>query len=104
MPRECYKGCDPTTDETGIECDGNFMSESCVVLNQNTYLEILQGDRLTNLISKIVLKFQSIYTALGTKIDKNLTVYADETEAISDGLVAGDYFVTSDGFVKRILP
>lgn len=104
MPRECYKGCDPETDETGIDCDGNFMPESCVVLNQNTYLDLVQGDRLTDLISKIVLKFQGITISLGTKIDKDLSVYADETEALADGLETGDYYVNTDGFVKRIIP
>jgi hypothetical protein len=103
MPRECYKGCDPETDETGIDCDGNFIGEGCVVLEQNTYLDITEGDRLTDFILKVVTKFQGITTALGTKFDKDLPVWFDEAEALDEGMQVGDYFVNSDGFVKRIL-
>ena len=103
MARECYKGCDPETDETGIECDGEFVSEECIVLNQNTYLNIVLGDKLSKFITNIVLKFKSIDISLAGKISKNLPTYEDDTEAEADGLELGEYYVTPTGFVKRKL-
>ena len=100
MPRECYKGCDPETDETGIECDGQFVGQDCVVLEQNTYLNISVGQRLSNLITNIVLKFQSIDAG---KIDKNLDTYASDALAGAGGVQIGSYYLTTDGFVKKRL-
>lgn len=100
MPRECYKGCDPETDETGIECNGEFVSEECVVLTQNTYLNITAGQRLSHLIQKIVLKFKSLDIG---KIDKDLDTYASDALAGAGGVMIGDYYLTHDGFVKKRL-
>ena len=98
--RDCYKGCDPETDEEGIECDGEFVSEECVVLKQNTYFNIVVGDRLSSLITKIVLKFKTVFQTMETKIPKDLPTYADDTEASADGLDIGEPYKTPDGFVK----
>lgn len=100
MPRECYKGCDPETDETGIDCNGEFISEECVVLAQNTYLNIPLGARLSNLITNIVLKFKSLDVG---KIDKNLNTYSSDALAGAGGVQIGSYYLTTDGFVKKRL-
>lgn len=100
MARECYRGCDPETDETGIECNGEFVSENCVTLAQNTYLNISLGQRLSHLITNIVLKFQSLDLS---KIDKNLDTYASDTLAGAGGVQIGSYYLTTDGFVKKRL-
>lgn len=103
MSRDCYKGCDPQTDETGIECNGDFVSEECVVLNQNTYLDITAGQRLSHFIAKVVLKFKSIFISLDNKIDKDLETFTDDAAAGVGGISIGEYYLTDLGYVKKRL-
>jgi len=100
MARECYKGCDPETDETGIECDGDFIGQNCVVLEQNTYFDIVEGDRLTQLIIKIGVKLQNLFS---NKVDTNLTEYADDAAAAIGGVSVGNNYVDPNGFVRQRL-
>ena len=96
--RECHKGCDPQTDETGIECDGDFLGQACVVLEQNTYFDIVKGDRLSTFISKVGVKLQNLFN---NKISTNLPQYSDDASAASAGILIGKNYVDLNGFVRQ---
>lgn len=98
MARYCGKDCDPEVDNTDIECDGDFVSEECIFLKQNTYFNLSLGASLTSLIAKIVLKFKSIDIG---KVNKNSPVFADDASAQAGGVLIGDTYVTPTGFFKR---
>lgn len=96
--RECHKGCEPETDETGIECGGDFLGEACVVLNQNTYFDIVEGDRLTTFIIKVGVKIQNLFN---NKVSTNLAQYSDDTTAAAGGVLLGKNYVDLNGFVRQ---
>jgi len=101
MPRHCRKDCDPEVDNSPIDCDGEFVSEECVVLNQNTYFGIVQGDFLSKLILTLEQRIKSIWIALGRKIDyATLQIYANDAAATAGGVEVGKPYKTPDGFVK----
>lgn len=101
MARHCRKDCDPQVDNTGISCDGEFVSEECVVLNQNTYFGIVSGDFLSKLILVLTQRIKSIWVALGRRIDYTaLQTFLDDAEASTGGVAIGKPYKTVDGFVK----
>lgn len=101
MARHCRKDCDPQVDNTGISCDGEFVSEECVVLKQNVYFGIVDGDYLSKLILVITQRIKSIWVSLGRKIDyTTLQVFLDDASASAGGVAIGKPYKTPDGFVK----
>lgn len=101
MSRPCRKDCEPEVDNSSIECDGDFVYEECVVVNQNTYFGLVQGDFLTKLILTLEQRLKSIWIAIGRKIDyTTLQVYSNDSEAASGGIEVGKPYKTSDGYVK----
>lgn len=99
--RNCYKKCEPEVDNTGILCDGDFVSQECVVLNKNPYFGIVEGDFLTKFINIVQQKFKSITIALSRKIDySTLETFANDADAAQGGILVGKPYKTIDGFVK----
>lgn len=102
MAKNC-RGCeDPQTQNTGVECNGNFVSDECVVLAEdNVYFNLPQGSKLSQLVSKITNTFKAFHKLVAKKIDyTTLEVYTDDVEASLDGVEIGEPYKTPDGFVK----
>lgn len=90
--------CDPETDETAINCNGEFLSEDCIVLKPNSYLGILSGDYLSKLILKITSKFKSLDQKFNTTLNLvGLPVFENDAAAGMGGLTAGKAYRTSTG-------
>lgn len=96
--KDCTRGCDPQTDDTAIECDGNFTAEECVILKAYPYLNISEGDSLSTLHQMLILKLKSLTNQIGSW---NSLVTADnDSQAQTLGVLIGKPYVTSNGFVK----
>lgn len=101
MARHCRKDCNPEVDNSGIKCDGDFVSEDCVVLNKNVYFGILDGDFLSKFIITLTQRIKNIWVALGRKIDyTTLQTFVDDADAALGGVSIGSPYVTVGGFVK----
>lgn len=96
--KDCTKGCNPQTDDTAIECDGNFTAEECVILNAYPYLNISEGDSLSTLHQMLILKLKSLTNLIS--LWSNLQTADDDAEAQALGVLIGNPYTTSDGFVK----
>ena len=102
MSRNC-RGCeDPQTQNDGIECDGNFISDECVELSQaNVYFSLPSGSKLSQLITKITNSMKMFHKMLSNKIDyTTLGTYEDDIEASDNGVKVGEPYKTPAGFVK----
>lgn len=90
--------CDPQTDETAINCNGEFLSEDCIILKPNSFMGILGGDYLSKLILKITSRFKSIEQKFSTTLTlTGLPVYENDAAAGIGGLTAGKAYRTSTG-------
>lgn len=99
----CNTGCpDVETIDTGIDCDGNFYSADCVVLNENVYFNIPNtGTKLSDFVGILAQKFQQVFTLLGRKIDwTSLPVYANDAAAGAGGLTQNRPYKTPTGEVR----
>lgn len=96
--RECNNGCNPQTDDTAIECDGNFTTEECVILDAYPYLNITDGDSLSTFHLALIMKLKSLTEQIG--IWNNLITAIDDLEAQSLGVLVGNPYVTPSGIVK----
>lgn len=105
MAKKC-RGCDnPQTQNEGIECDGNFIDDSCVVLTDiNEYLSLPIGTKLSLFIKKITLALKQTNILLNRKIDyTNLPTYNDNNDAINGGLTINKPYKTPNGDVKVVV-
>ena len=105
MAKKC-RGCDdPQTQNEGIECDGNFINDSCVILTEdNDYLSLPSGSKLTQFIQKITLALKQTNILLNRKIDyTNLPTYNNNTDAINGGLTINKPYKTPTGDVKVVV-
>ena len=105
MSRECNKCNDPELDENAIDCNGEFVRQGCVILEKNTYLEIQEGDRLTDLIAKIVTRFKAIVLSLGRKVDyytlyEEGNFYQNDIDAGNNGVALGKPYIDVNGFLR----
>lgn len=106
MKRRICNQCDePRLDENAIDCDGQYFPAGCVILDKNTYLEIQEGDRLTDLLSVLTLRFKAISRALNRKLDvtslyEEGNFYVDDAAAALGGVGIGEVYINTDGFLK----
>ena len=105
MANNC-RGCsDPQTQEEGIECDGNFISDECVTLSSaNVYFNLPLGSKLSQFILKVTLSIKNAYIQLGKKIDyTTIPTYADNASAITGGLTISKPYKTPTGEVRVVV-
>lgn len=104
MSRKC-NGCEPEVQNDGIECDGNFVSDECVVLTKpNTFLQLPIGSKLSQFITKVTQVLSQYNTLLNRKIDyTTLPFYNDNQDAINGGLIIGQPYKTPTGEVRVVV-
>lgn len=103
--RVCNSCGDPELDESAIDCEGEYYPAGCVILEKNTYLGIVQGDRLTNLIDIISRRFKAISRALSGKLDyRDLydsgDLYIDDADASLNGVQKGEPYIDTIGHLR----
>jgi hypothetical protein len=98
MGRECNNGCDPQTDDIGIECDGEFTSTDCITTTAIPYLDVEENDSLTELNDKLVARIQNLTNSVGSIW--NLPEYLNDTQAESGGLLIGEPYSTPTGEIR----
>lgn len=105
MAKVC-RGCeDPQTQTEGIDCDGNFILDECVVLSTaNVYFGLPAGSKLSELILKIV-ENSEYYDGQISKMIKpdSLPVYTDNVSAIAGGLSLNDPYRTPTGELRVVV-
>lgn len=105
MANNC-RGCsDPQTQETGIDCDGNFVSDECVILSEaNVYFNLPANSKLSEFILKATLAIKNAYIQLSKKIDyTTLPTYANNADAITGGLTLNKPYKTPTGEVRVVV-
>lgn len=106
MRRECNKGCsEPKVNNDGIDCDGEFIGDNCVVMSENSYMQVTGGDRLSKFVITIANRFKAIVQALNKRIDydtlySNGNFYINDTDAASNGVQLGKPYIDVNGFVR----
>lgn len=105
MSRDCNKCEEPILDGNAIDCDGKFIRQGCVILDKNTYLEIQEGDRLTDLIEEIVRRFKALSLALGKRVDyytlyEEGNFYINDADAGANGIQLGKPYIDVNGFLR----
>lgn len=98
MGRPCNDGCNPETDDTTIDCDGNYISTDCIITEAISYLDIDKDSSLTLLIEKLVDRVRNLTNSVGSSW--SLPEYADDVSAGVDGLPLGNAYVTPTGEVR----
>jgi len=105
MANNC-RGCnDPQTQEEGIDCGGNFVSDECVTLSEaNVYFSLTAGAKLSQFILKTTLAIKNVFIQLSKKIDyTTIPTYADNASAVTGGLALGKPYKTPTGEVRVVV-
>lgn len=105
MANNC-RGCnDPQVENEGIDCDGQFVSDECVILSQaNSYFGLPAGSKLSQLIQVITQAFSQFLGLLSNKIDyTTMPVYADNAAAVAGGLAVTKPYKTPTGEVRVVV-
>lgn len=103
--RKCGLCGDPQTQNDGVECDGNFISDACVTLSENNeYFTLPAGSKLSQLISKVTQAIKQTNILLNRKIDyTNLPTFTDNNDAINGGLTLNKPYKTPLGEVRVVV-
>lgn len=105
MAKQC-RGCeDPQTQNDGIECDGNFISDECVILtDSNSFLSLPSGSKLSQFITKITQVVKQNGVLINRRIDyTNLPTYNNNIDAINGGLTVNKPYKTPTGEVRVVV-
>lgn len=105
MAKNC-RGCnDPQTQNEGVDCGGNFISDECVTLTQaNVYFNLPAGSKLSQLEALMTIAIKNAFTQLGKKIDyTTLPTYTDNASALLGGLLINEPYKTPTGEVRVVV-
>lgn len=105
MAKAC-RGCeDPQTQTEGIDCNGEFILDECVVISEaNVYFELPAGSKLSELILKIVENSEYYDEQLSKMVKPDsLEVYTDNVSAIAGGLSLNDPYRTPTGELRVVV-
>lgn len=97
--RDC-NGCDNVeTDEGFIECDGEFVSDKCIEVEEGVpFLGISQHTPLSVFIKKITKRVKLLALRVGNFW--NLPEHTDDVDASNGGVAVGSPYVTPSGVVR----
>ena len=97
--RDC-NGCENVeTEEVFIECDGDYVSDKCVEVEDGVpFLGLVSHTPLSVFIKKIVKRLKLLSVKVGQTW--SLPEYENDLDASAGGLSVGSPYVTSSGVVR----
>jgi uncharacterized radical SAM superfamily protein len=103
MSRDCFAELE--TQNEGIDCDGDFTSENCIVLESAIpYLGLPVGSKLSLALKEIVKAIKEANTRIDNRVNVNMIpTYNDNSSAVAGGLLVGHLYKTLDGTIKAVI-
>lgn len=100
---DCFEELETQND--GIECDGEFVSDECVAIeNAIVYLGLPAGTKLSVVLNKLVSEIKDANTRIDNRINfKTLQFFSDNASAIAGGLSVGEAYKLADGTLKAVI-
>lgn len=97
--RECNQCGDVNTDDSQIECNGEYVDDTCVnVTEGSSYLGVPPNSSLKKLLKYLIARLKNVINYTGSLW--TLPEYIDDTDAASGGLAIGKPYVTPTGEVR----
>lgn len=98
MKDNCKKRCQPETDDSTIDCDGEYIDAKCITVAPVSYLGIEENDSQDTVNAVLTEKLKTLTNFIGNLW--NLPEYDSDSEAEADGILIGEPYVTTVGVVR----